>query len=315
MAPVTSEAPNRERRGVETLEGRSALVTGASKGLGRVIARALAARGMELALTARTRRGLEETAEEVRGRGSSAVVLPADLADRDGVRRLAGRAEERLGGVDVLVNNAGVLRAWPFHRREPEALARAIEVNLTAPILLIRHLLPGMLERGRGHVVNLASLAGKLGPPFAVPYGTTKAGLLGLTQSLRREYRGTGVSASAICPNYVRGVGMYEDAVERTGATAPRRAGRATPEGVARAVVRAIRKDAPEVIVNSVPTRPILALAELSPRLGEWLTRTMDLFRSFETGARTAVERQEAAGSGADADDAEDGAGGDRKAH
>lgn len=300
---------------METLEGRTALVTGASRGLGRVIAGTLAAEGVRLALTARSRAALEETAEAVRSRGVEAHVLAADLSDRGTTRRLAERAGEVLDGIDVLVNNAGVHRPRPFHRRNPDALARAIEVNLTAPVLLVRRLLPGMLERGRGHVVNVASLAGKLGPPYEAAYGATKAGLLGFTQSLRREYRDTGVSASAICPGYVTGTGMYADVVEATGATAPKAAGRATPEGVAAAVVRSIRNDAPEVVVNSTPTRPVLALSEFSPRLGEWLTRKLDLFRSYEragveggrerrgpVGARTEGGEEVAADAGTDGD-------------
>lgn len=267
------------------LEGRTALVTGASRGLGRHMARALADEGMELALAARSEEGLRAAADEVRERGPEAVVLPADLSDRDEVKRLARRAEETLDGVDVLVNNAGVTETASFHGRDPDAIALAVEVNLLAPMLLARHLLPGMVERGRGHVVNVSSLAGKAGPPYEAVYGGTKAGLVGFTQSLRREYRGTGVGASVICPGYVSGAGMYADAVEETGVQASRAMGTSTPEEVAAAVVRSIREDAPEVIVSPMPVRPLLALSEVSPRLGEWLGRRLGLFRVFEERA------------------------------
>lgn len=275
---------------MEPLEGRTALVTGASRGLGRVIAGALAAEGMDLVLTARTREELEETAAQVRDAGTRAEVVPADLADREELARVAARAEEALDGVDLLVNNAGVTRPYPYHRREDGAVAGAVEINLVAPMLLTRRLLPGMLARGRGHVVNMASLAGKAGPPYEAVYGATKAGLIGFTQSLRREYHGTGVSASAVCPGYVTGIGMYAEGVERSGSGAPAAAGRATPEGVARAVVDSVRGDEPEVIVNSTPVRPLTVLAEASPRLAEWLTRRLGLFEFFEESADRALE-------------------------
>lgn len=266
---------------MKTLDGRTALVTGASRGLGRYMARALAEEGVSLCLAARSEQGLQDAADEVRTIGTRAVVVSCDLTDRGEVERLARRARTALDGVDVLVNNAGVTETSRFHRREPDGIARAVELNLLAPMLLARHLLPGMVERGRGHVVNVASLAGKAGPPFEAVYGGTKAGLIGFTQSLRREYHGTGVGASAVCPGFVSSAGMYADAVAETGVEATRKLGTATPEDVARAVVRATREDAPEVIVNPVPVRPLLVLTEASPRLGEWLGRRLGLFEAF----------------------------------
>lgn len=267
---------------MEKLAGRTALVTGSSRGLGRYMVRALAAEGMSLALSARSEEGLRAAADEVREAGGRAVVLPADLSRREDVAGLARRAAEELEGVDVLVNNAGVTETSSYHRRDPDAIATAAEVNLLAPMLLTRHLLPGMVERGRGHVVNVASLAGKAGPPYEAVYGATKAGLIGFTQSLRREYRGTGVSASVVCPGFVSGAGMYADAVRETAVEASRKLGTTTPEEVAEAVVRSVREDAPEIIVNPIPVRPLLALTEASPGLGEWLGRRLGLFSAFE---------------------------------
>lgn len=267
---------------MDALNGRTALVTGASRGLGRYMARALASEGMSLALAARSEEGLRTTAGELGELGTRAVVVATDLSDRREVERLARRATEELAGVDVLVNNAGIMETSSFHGRDPAAIAAAVEVNLLAPMLLARHLLPGMVQRGRGHVVNVASLAGKAGPPYEAVYGGTKAGLIGFTQSLRREYHGTGVGASVICPGYVAGAGMYADAVEETGVEASRMVGATTPEAVAEAVVRSVLEDAPELIVNPMPVRPLLALTEVSPRLGEWLARRLGLFSAFE---------------------------------
>lgn len=267
---------------MKELTGRSALVTGASRGLGRRIARALADEGMHLALAARSEDELRELASELRTGGTAATVLPTDLADREALEELARRAEEELDGVDVLVNNAGVTETRRYHERPADGLELAVRVNLLAPMLLARSLLGGMLERRRGHVVNMASLAGKAGPPFEAVYGATKAGLIGFTQSLRREYHGTGVSASAICPGYVTGSGMYADAVAETGVEAPAMVGTTSPDEVAGAVVRSVKEDVPEIIVNSSPVRPLIVLSEASPRLGEWLGRRLGLFGTFE---------------------------------
>lgn len=276
------------------LQGRSALVTGASRGLGRRIARALAGEGMHVALAARSAEALEELARELEGADRRAVALPTDLSRRDEIESLARRAEDELGQVDLVVNNAGVLAPSSYHFRDPDEIEHGVHVNLLAPMLLTRLLLPGMVERGRGHVVNLASLAGKSAPGFEAVYGATKAGLIGFTQSLRREYRGDGVSASAVCPGYVSETGMYAHRAEQTGITAPKHVGRASPDAVARAVVRAVEKDLPELLVNSVPVRPLLMISELSPSLGEALTRGLDMFRPFEEAAQAA--REEGAG-------------------
>lgn len=274
------------------LEGRTAVVTGASRGLGRHIARALAAEGVDLGLVARSAGALERVASELgEAHGVAASPIPADLSDRREVEAAAGRARSELGAVDVLVNNAGLMTTHPFHLRDPDDIEKGVRVNLLAPLLLARHLVPEMVERGRGHVVNISSLAGKIGPPYEEVYGATKAGLIGFTQSLRREYRGTGVSASVICPGYVTGTGMYADVVDETGVTAPERIGRATPAGVASAVLRGICDDAPEIVVNSAPVRPLTVLSEVSPRLGEWLGRRLGVFRPFERGVEKAAER------------------------
>lgn len=273
------------------LEGRGVLLTGASRGLGRFLARRLAARGADLVLSARSEAALEEVAQEVRSVAARVQVVPADLSDREAIPRLASRATEVLDGIDVLVNNAGIVSPYPYHRTPESEIGRAVEVNLLAPMLLSRRLLPGMVRRGWGHVVNVSSLAGKAGPPYEAAYGATKAGLIGFTQSIRREYHGTGVSASVVCPGFVEEAGMYADARAETGTEAPGITGRATPDEVARAVVRAVEEDLAEVIVNSTPVRPLLALSELSPAAGEWVARALGLFRSIEAQAEERLER------------------------
>src|SRR6266446_2045991 len=146
-----------------------------------------------------------------------------------------------------------------------------IAINLEAPMILSRLVLPGMLERRSGHIVNVSSLAGKAGPAFQEPYAATKAGLIAFTASLRATYRGSGVSASVISPGFVE-AGIYANLKARTGYAAPVVLGTSAPETVPRAVIRAVERNIPEVIINSIPIRPLLVLNLLLPSFGEWLT-------------------------------------------
>ncbi|MBI1884759.1 MAG: SDR family oxidoreductase [Chloroflexi bacterium] len=270
------------------LAGRTALLTGASRGIGPYIARALVAEGMNLVLAARSAAELEAVAEEVRGAGVKAVAVPTDVGDRASLEALAARAEES-GGVDVLVNNAGIENISFYDKLDPDDIEHLLRVNLVGAMLLARLVLPGMLERGRGHIVNIASLAGKSGTPYDAPYAASKAGLVGFTESLRRECRERGVSASVICPGFVRDAGMYEDSRLETGVEAPRLLGTSPPQAVARAVVRAVKREVPEIIVNPGPTRVLLVLGAVSPSLADWVIERIGVSKLF----RQAVEARE----------------------
>lgn len=266
---------------MKNLRGANILLTGAAGGIGRHIARALAGNSANLALSGRNVEALEQLAGETRALGVSVVIVPADLAEPDAARSLPARAEQELGPLDVVVNNAGIELTSAFTLLDTAELETMTTVNLLAPMAITHAVLPGMLERGRGHVVQMASLAGKSGPPFSEPYAATKAGLVGLTESLRAEYAGSPVGFSVVCPGFVADEGMYARAKER-GVTGSRLMGESRPEAVARAVVTAIRRDAPELIVNPTPVRPLLAFRELSPRAGEALalrSRVGDVFR------------------------------------
>jgi short-subunit dehydrogenase len=258
-------------------------VTGASRGIGPHIVRALAARGVHLALAARSADLLETVAAEARARGVRAVPCPADLTRPEDRQRAVERTAAALGPIAVLVNNAGIETAGAFAALTADDIAVTVETNLTAPLHLARLVLPGMLARRRGHIVNVASLGGKQGAPYDAVYCGTKAGLVEWTAALRAELRGTGVSVSAVCPGYVTGVGMFA----RFGVPAPRAIGSCAPEAVAAAVVRAVTRDQPEVIVNSMPVRGLLALDALSPRLGLWLVERLGVtaFQRRKVGA------------------------------
>ncbi len=225
--------------------------------------------------------------EELRGIGVRAEAVPADLSDLTHVDSLIDRSETALGPVDLLINNAGVEYTAAFTNYTRAELTSMVDVNLTAPLLLTHRIVPGMLARGRGHVVFISSLAGKLGQAYTEPYAATKAGLVGLTQSLRAEYLASPVGFSVVCPGFVAGDGMYQRMVEE-GIQTNRLMGATTTEKVAYEVIDAIRRDLPQVVESGAPIRPLLALAELAPRLVE---RTAPRFGVTELFRRAAAAR------------------------
>ena len=268
---------------MKNLRGRTAILTGASKGIGVYVARALAKQGMNLVLAARSASALEEVRKAVERLGVRAIAVPTDVGDRSALESLVERSRSEFGAIDVLVNNAGIELILAYHKLTLEEIDQIVSVNLIAPMHLTWLVLPGMLERGHGHIVNMSSLAGKAGPACNEAYGATKAGLIGFTQSLRGTYRRSGVSASVVCPGYVE-EGMYAKTKEEFGLAAPRLLGVSKPEAVARGVIQAIKKDLPEVIVNPGPIRPLLMMAAFSPSLGEWIVE--------RTGANAAFFRK-----------------------
>ena len=255
---------------MKNLAGQIALLTGASGGLGTYIAHALAAEGMNLALVACPGAGLEDLKEAVQKKGVRAIALVSDLREPAQRPYVVEQVTKELGDIDVLVNNAGVEFSSAYHELPEENIKDVLSVNLEAPMMLTRLVLPSMLQRARGHIVNISSLAGKSGPGFQEPYAATKAALVAFTSSLRGTYGGTGVSASVVCPGFIE-VGIYARLKARTGCSAPFLLGTMPPEPVARAVVRAVQRDLPEVIVNRWPVRPLLALTALFPSLGAWI--------------------------------------------
>jgi short-subunit dehydrogenase len=258
---------------MKDLRGRTAILTGASGGLGNFIAPALARAGMNLSLVAFPGSGLGGVRSVVEKEGVRAIALELDLRDAGQRQQVVSATLGEFGGIDVLVNNAGVETSAAYHELSEADIKNILAVNLEAPMMLTRAVLPEMLRQGRGHIVNMSSLAGKFGPGFQEAYNVSKAGVTAFTYSLRGTYRGTGVSASVVCPGFVE-AGIYARIKTRIGRPAPGLlgAGVCSPERVARAVVRVIRRDWPEVFVSRLPVRPFLALFPVSPWLGAWFT-------------------------------------------
>lgn len=265
----------------KTFSGQTCLLTGASGGLGIYMAEALAGMGMNLALVAYPGAGLDDLRKQIERKGGRAISFPADLRVHEQRQFVFDKVVQEFGKIDVLVNNAGVEFTSAYHDLTQQSIQEIIAVNLEAPMILSRLVLPGMIQRRQGHIVNISSLAGKSGPAFQEPYAATKAALVGFTSSLRSTYRGTGVSASVVTPGFVE-AGIYANLKEKTHCSAPALLGTSPPQAVARAVVRCIERDLPELIVNPLPVRPLLALSALFPRVGEWVIDkigTNDFFR------------------------------------
>lgn len=248
----------------------TALLTGASRGIGPSIARALAEEGFGLALAARSIPALESVAADLRKQGHRAIAIPADVTIRQELEALVVRAEAELGGIDVLVNNAGGDPFWQFHNYRAEDVERVFRLNVLGPIDLTRMLLPRMLARGRGHVVNVSSFAGRMGFPYTEVYAAAKDGLIGFTRVLRTDYRPLGVSASVVVLGAIRDAGQTARTTEETGVALPRAAlmFSSTADQVARAVVKAIRRDRAEIVVMPGTGRLTKAMLDYFPTLG-----------------------------------------------
>jgi len=185
------------------LTGKKAFVTGASRGIGRVIAVALADAGADVALVARSADGLAETAEGVEAAGRKAIVIPADVTSYDAVAESVTAAIDQLGEVDVVVNNAGGSNFMvPFRDLRLPGWDKLLRLNLTSAVYVCHAFAPHLLDRGQGSVINVASVAGIAASPLMSPYGAAKAGLISLTQSLASEWGEAGVRVNALCPGW-----------------------------------------------------------------------------------------------------------------
>jgi short-subunit dehydrogenase len=185
------------------LEGKTALVTGAGSGIGKAIALSLAAKGCRLILTARTAARLAEVERHIVQNRGSATVIAADLARDEDIERLAAQSAQPYGPIDFLINNAGWGKRASVIRIKVDDLDQTLRVNLRAPMLLAKHLVPGMIEKGDGAVINIGSVSGKSGETNGAAYSASKFGLIGFTQSLYEEVREQGIKVSVILPGFV----------------------------------------------------------------------------------------------------------------
>ncbi len=197
-----------------SLAGRGVLVTGGGRGIGAAAARALARAGARVVVAARSAKEIESVAAEIVAAGGGASALACDVADPEAVERLGAAAERELGSVDILINNAGIATSAPLKRQTLEEWRRVFAVNVEGAFLVTRAFLPGMVERGWGRVINIASIAGRTGAPYIAAYSASKHALIGMTRALAAEVAASGVTVNALCPGYVD-TPMTDASVER----------------------------------------------------------------------------------------------------
>ena len=234
-----------------TLAGRGAVVTGAGRGIGLAVARALVGAGAAVVVAARTRDAIEAVATELRAAGGRAWAVSCDVTDLANVQALARAAETHLGHVDILVNNAGVSHSAPLQKTTLADWNRILTVNATGTFLCTQAFLPTMVARRWGRVVNIASVAGLGGGKYIAAYSASKHAVVGFTRSAAAEVAGTGVTVNAVCPGYVD-TDMTRESVARIAAKT-----KMSPEAALRAVLEATgqrRLISPEDVAHAVLT-------------------------------------------------------------
>lgn len=243
--------------------GKRIILTGATGGIGSALAERLAAEGAVLALVGRDANTLTPLLQSLCDFGGQARPISADLLDPAQCNRLVQQVQQTLGGVDILINCAGLTSFRPFTEEDPAVLERTMQLNLVAPMLLSRAVLPGMLARGEGRIVNIGSTFGSVGFAWFAAYSASKFGLRGLSEALRRELEGSGVGVTYVAPRAVRTRFNSEAVYSMAEATRMRMD---DPDWVARRIVRAIEGDAKDVYLG-FPESFFARLNGLMPRL------------------------------------------------
>jgi short-subunit dehydrogenase len=262
---------------VEIGSGTNAVVTGASRGIGRATARALAERGARVGLIARTAEQLEALAAEPEMKG--ALALPADVSDRAALERVVGEFTTEAGPIDLAVANAGLTHTVPFADLAPERAEEIVRVNLLGTLNLVHAVLPGMLDRARGHLVVVSSATALRAFPWAAVYGASKAGQKAFAEALRHELSGTGVSVTTIYPGEAR-TSLHSHEQDRM----PdwfRHSDAIPADVVAEAIVRGVSEDRREVHVPGQVR--LLGLNDLAPGL---VDRLLTLIRGGAAAPR-----------------------------
>jgi short-subunit dehydrogenase len=275
------------------LNGAAAIVTGASRGIGPHIAAALAQRQARVALVARSEAELDAATRKLSEAGHRVVAIPGDVTSAEGRHAIVETAVRELGSIDVLVNNAGGEPQREFHQLTEHEIEGILDLNLTSAVVLSRLVLPGMLARERGHIVNVSSMAGRTSFPYTEAYAAAKDGLVGFTRVLRADYRRRGVSCSTLILGPVGGAGVGARTAEEVGIKLPP-VGLVSPASVGKATVRAIVKDKAEIVVLPGPGKMIRAIMDRFPGLAPAMNRATG---AEKTMVRVIAYREREAGA------------------
>lgn len=248
---------------MRTLRNKSALVTGAASGIGRAIARRLAGEGVDLYLLDIDEAGLVDAVSEAKRERVEAVGRRCDVSDPAQIQASVHHILDRWGGVDLLVNNAGITYYGETAQMSAEHCEKLLAINLNAPIHFVRELLPSLLERPEAHVLNVASFFGLIGTRRLSAYTASKFGLVGFSESLRAEYGRVGLGVTALCPGFVD-TNLFATAPlgsDRQQQKQPPRWMLTTPEKIAARAVKAIKRNEAQVVMQ-----PYAKLAHLGKR-------------------------------------------------
>ncbi len=227
---------------MKDLMGKTVLITGGAHGFGKAMAVKFGKRGSRLILVDIDKKLLEETTNELKGMGMEILPLVANLSNREEAEGIIDKALEDWGNIDVLVNNAGVAHVKPLTELSVDEINDTINVNLMAPIWITRRIIPHFRERRSGHIVNIASLAGRVTSPGLSLYAATKSGLIGFTDTIMQELRDAGVKTTIINPSYAN-TGMF------AGTKMPLFFRWVTADEVANAVIRGVEKEKAEIFI------------------------------------------------------------------
>lgn len=245
------------------LEQKRVILTGAGGGIGAHVARLLAQQGARLVLMDRSQVALEETARALQGAAQQPLAVPVDLLDARARSAALEQALSHLDGIDLLINNAGMMSFRPFHEEDPEVINRIVQLNTLVPMQLTRQLLPRMLEQGSGRIVNVGSTFGSIAFAWFAAYSTSKFGLRGFSEALRRELADTGVGVTYVAPRAVK-TKLNSSAIYRMAEAV--KMNMDEPDWVAARIVEAIRKARNDVYLG-FPESLFVRINSLLPRL------------------------------------------------
>ncbi|BAZ12429.1 short-chain dehydrogenase/reductase SDR [Calothrix sp. NIES-4071] len=262
------------------IAGKNVLLTGASGGIGEYIARALAKQKANVICVARSQAALEKLVTEIEQAGGKAISIPFDISKVEELPSLVEQVTQTIGSVDIVINNAAIEKYRPFQDYSLDDIRSTLTTNLISGMELTRLLLPDMIGKGSGHVVNIASGSGKKGAPYNSVYSASKAGLIMWTDALRQELASSNVGVTVVCPGYTQ-AGMFL----AFGLSAPKMARVSQPSDVANAILRAIEKNHGEVMLDGFLTKLLFSYIQLVPDFGDRLYRWIGLTKLNQTRA------------------------------
>ncbi|MDJ0674903.1 MAG: SDR family oxidoreductase [Calothrix sp. MO_167.B42] len=272
---------------MKNIAGKTVLLTGASGGIGAFIARTLAQEGATVVGVSRSQSGLEKISAEINATGGKAISIPFDITKLAELPTLVEKINQIAGEVDIVINNAAIEKFRPFQNYTSEDIQSILTLNLHAPMELTRLLLPSMLERNIGHIVNISSGAGKKAAPFNSIYSASKAGLIAWSEAIRQELANTNIGVSVICPGCTN-AGMFL-ALDMP---APSGVRIAEPTEVADVVIESIQQNRKEVILDSFAVKVFYALSQLSPEWGDSMIKKAGVIETNHNCAQKQMQAE-----------------------